>query len=145
MTGIWWKVIPGKTNHLHHMGQHSTCHCCKITSAETTALMMLQWGESSSQQSYPCLVARFNQVYHISCLFFFIKGEDEFKCTVVLLRYHWTLCISFFVFFSPHCRNTDITISACGVIVHHLLIIYIPRLMFPQLHHFGEDENAAPQ
>ena len=107
--------------------------------------MMLQCGGSSSLQSYPCLVACCNQVYHISCLYFFIKGEDEFRCSVVLLRYNCTLYISFFVFFSPHCRNADINISACGFIFHHVIIIYIPRLMLPQLHHFGEDEKAAPQ
>ena len=65
-------------------------------------------------------------------------------CTVVLVRNHITLCISFFVLFAPHCRYSENTISACAFIFHHFFPIYIAVMVFPRLRHFGPDEEVAP-
>ena len=58
MTGIGRMLIPVQGNYLHHLGQTWTCHCWKIGSAMTAALMTLRWGRSISLQLSPCLVAR---------------------------------------------------------------------------------------
>ena len=83
--------------------------------------MTIHWVRSSSLQRCFCLVDRCTQAYHISGISFVIEGKDLGRCTVVLLRDHFTLWISFFVLFSTHCRNDDITIFACALIICHIL------------------------
>ena len=104
--------------------------------------MTLHWGGSSYPQRSPCIVARCTQAYHISCLSYIIEGKDVDRCTAVSLSYHHILCIRFFVYFCPHCRNADTTISACEFIFWHVLPRYIPGMIFSWLHHFGTDEEA---
>ena len=145
VTGIGQTLILWQHDRLHHLVQTCQCHCRKIGSAKTTDLMMLHLSGSSSPQRSYSLEDCCTQAYHISRVSFFIEGKDVGRCTVVSLRDHLTLYISFFVFLDPYFFNYYTTISANEFIVRHVLPRHIPGMMFPQLRHFVPDEEAAPQ
>ena len=84
-------------------------------------------------------------VSYTTYLSFFIEGKGVGRYTVMSLRDHPTLWINFFFFFAIHCCNANTNIYACAFIVRHVLPIFIPGMMFPQIFHIGPDEEAVTQ